>query len=265
MFALIGGTDLLDPELALEKRGALGQAHDRGAVAASGDVPWMNEVARESADDGDASENSVDHFGHRVFLSNGKSGRAACGWEHVIVSAPDRAHALTTDGTQLAFLRNAGEGFRLWVLEDGEERNIPVPEGWQVREIAWGPDGLVASVGNGGLLDLYLLGSGEPRRLTTSGAAMAPEPVGDDLYHLELHARGYRIHRQDREAAQHPDPEPAVGLALRPATPDTPPFALAPTESRPMRLGRLEPRVLVSGMVGEYKSEYARLKARNAP
>lgn len=163
---------------------------------------------------------------------------------------------LSPDGTQLAFLRNAGEGFRLWVLEDGEERNIPVPEGWQVREIAWGPDGLVASVGNGGLLDLYLLGSGEPRRLTTSGAAMAPEPVGDDLYHLELHARGYRIHRQDREAAQHPDPEPAAGLALRPATPDTPPFALAPTESRPMRLGRLEPRVLVSGMVGASASNF---------
>ena len=163
---------------------------------------------------------------------------------------------LSPDGQALAFLRNDGVGFRLWVLEGGQQREVPVPDGWQVREIAWGPDGLVASVGVGGQLDLYLLGGDDPRRLTTSGAAMAPEPTTDHLYHLELHARGHRVHRQDRDAPLHPEPEVTGPLALRPERPVSAPFALEPTTSRRMGLGRLEPRVLVSGMVGARASNF---------
>lgn len=157
---------------------------------------------------------------------------------------------LSPDGRAFAYLRNDGDGFGVWVHEGAEDRQLPLPDGWQPREIAWGPDGIVASIGVAGRLDLYRLGEGEPVRLTSSGAAFAPEPVGDDLFYTELYANGYRIHRMDREVPVRPVDDQRLGLAGRPTEPSLPAIPAATVSSRRMGLGRQEPRVLLGGMVG---------------
>lgn len=157
---------------------------------------------------------------------------------------------LAPDGKAFAYLRNDGAGFRIWVHEAGADREIELPEGWQPREIAWGPDGIVASIGVAGRIDLYRVGQGAPIPLTTSGAAFAPEPVGDDLFYTELYPAGHRLHRMDRDRPLQPVDDVPLGLAGRPTEPTWPAVPTEEVTARRMGLGRLEPRVLLGGMVG---------------
>lgn len=164
---------------------------------------------------------------------------------------------VSRDAGRVAFLQHVEGRYRPYVADltpdgrvVGPVTELAVPDGGIVQHLSWTPDGdVLAAVGVGGRVDLWRLG-GLPERLTSSGAAFAPEPAADGTFFLELQADGMEIHKLPADAGQVPDPEGDGGLAGRAPPVDPPEWPRAEVTGVGMGIGRLEPRILVGGQVG---------------
>ncbi|MEZ4316900.1 MAG: hypothetical protein R3F61_05340 [Myxococcota bacterium] len=161
-------------------------------------------------------------------------------------------------GERLLYLRHAGAGFVPVVrdLATGAEQTVALPEGAAVIQTTWRGDAIVASLAVAGRIDLWRLPlEGEPERLTTDGAAFAPEPAADGLFFLQMQADGMEVHFHP-DGPVHPGPSDDIGL-VGPA-PTVVPMdpVLSAIEPEALGIGRLEPRILVGGMVGQRASNF---------
>jgi hypothetical protein len=188
-------------------------------------------------------------------------------------------HAEPIDGSDQS-------GFRPVVrdLNTGEELDVLLPEGASVIHHAWMPsesgreDALVASLALNGRLDLWrlpLFTDEEPTRLTDHGSALAPEPQparaaveaeGEDdegtpavdagLFYLQMQADGLEVHFEALDGAVRPEPDDDIGLVGLADPLDAEPNTTAPIDPQPAGVGRLEPRILVGGEVGQGASNF---------
>jgi len=110
---------------------------------------------------------------------------------------------VSPDGRQVAFLRHAGDDWKLVVINLAErsETIIPTGDAGSPAYPAWSDDGmhLYASAGRNGFVDIWrfdLAGGGKPVRLTRSlAAAVSPVPdlAGNRLFFRSMRPDGFDI------------------------------------------------------------------------
>jgi len=160
------------------------------------------------------------------------------------------------DGSTLLYLRHDGSSFRpvLRDLDSGDESPLPLPAGAATIHATWRGESIIASLAVQGRIDLWRLAPDtEPERLTHSGAAFGPEPSEQGLYYLQMQADGLEVHYL-ADGPVLPPPGDSLGLVGPVADLDAPPLPSTPQTSHPIGLGRLEPRLLTGGMVGQRAS-----------
>jgi len=166
---------------------------------------------------------------------------------------------ISPDGQSIAYVANAGEGWQLRIrdIESGDERVVPAPEGALVSHPAWGEDGVYASVGMGGFVEVWHFPSsgGWTVKTRTHGGAMAPEPDGEGgLFFLSMDPHGLDIHHApDSTFIEHD----WSGLAVRPPAP--PPIAMPErAEVTPRNyIGRPWPSAIAGASAGRGDSNAA--------
>jgi len=91
-------SQLFDGEFTFEKCRLLAYTHDGCAIGAGGDVSWVEKVAREESQNGDAAKNSIHDLSPGVFLLHFEIGHLITRVKYIIAGAPDGAHTLATYG-----------------------------------------------------------------------------------------------------------------------------------------------------------------------
>lgn len=69
--------------------------------ARGGNIGRVAEVSGQEPHNRDVAEQSVEHPGPWIFFLNFKVGEVVAGFKHIISSAPNRTHALPTDGAEV--------------------------------------------------------------------------------------------------------------------------------------------------------------------
>jgi hypothetical protein len=167
---------------------------------------------------------------------------------------------ISPDGSTVAYVANAGEGWKLMLrdLETGAERMVETPDGALVSHPSWGDDGLYASVGIGGFVEAwhFPIEGGWRVCTRTTGGAFSPEPDGaGGLFYLSMDTAGLDLHHvaEPGNYIEHL----REGLAVRPTPP--PPIALpdrAEVEPKAYR-GRPGPNFIAGASVGKGDSSSA--------
>lgn len=218
---------------------------------------------------GDVRDADPHPDGKRAIAVQGSWGRVGLSWvdlgsgEITPLTKPSAAVVvdqprISDDGGRVLYLEHTGGGFHPVVLdlETHEKLQIALPEGAAVIHAAWsGPD-VIASLGMAGRIDLWRLSlDGEPERLTSDGAAFAPEPAEGGVYFLQLQADGMEVHFLP-DGPVHPAPTDDIGLVGTAVAVDAPVHTTQALESRAAGIDRLEPRLLVGGMIGQGASNF---------
>lgn len=110
---------------------------------------------------------------------------------------------ISPEGDRIAYVANAGQGWRLIVrtIATGEEWELPTPERSLISHPAWGDEGLYATVGTGGFMEVWHFPEegGWTVCTRTHGGAMAPEPDGSGgLFFLSMDPNGLDIHHVEQ-------------------------------------------------------------------
>ncbi|HSN68574.1 MAG TPA: hypothetical protein VLV48_04980, partial [Thermoanaerobaculia bacterium] len=172
------------------------------------------------------------------------------------IEAPVAAPRWSRDGSRLAYMKQAGGRWKLFVRDLATKGDVEVAtaDDALVAQPAWGKDAneLFAVVGRGGFLDVHRfdLRSGSSAPVTrTLGGALAPAPArdGSALYFLSIDANGLDLRKLDLTAEASPLPELQIDSrfapAVRPARTGNGPAQAVPTpiaDSHPYGIGRQE-------------------------